>query len=125
MTIRLGPAHFSNHSNFSSSFCCCVAGLFDRRVFDFLRLMRHHAMPGMHSPVDGEELNRSRRKHEISIKVGVSPEHADCQNLRPFLKGVRPGFWFLRPAALSNGSRAVLFWGSGGILRLPKGLARR
>src|SRR5262245_18114796 len=39
MTIRLGPAHFATHSNFPPPFCSCGAGLFDRRAFDFLRLM--------------------------------------------------------------------------------------
>src|SRR5262245_10963136 len=39
MTIRLGPAHFATHSNFPPPVCGCGASLFDRRAFDFLRLM--------------------------------------------------------------------------------------
>ena len=78
MTIRPGPAHFSNHSNFCRAFCCCVAGLFDRRVFGFLRLMPYINAGDALSGGRGTQWNaKSRLNSEYHLST------TDCQNLRP------------------------------------------
>ena len=72
MTIRQGPAHFSNHLNSFQAVGCCVTGLLDRRSFDLLRLMPKSIAV---TQISVGRLTKSIAvEREISIEFGVSPE---------------------------------------------------
>src|SRR5215471_3351341 len=96
MTIREGPAHFSNHLNFSRALGGCVEPLLDGRAFDFLRLMPISGIRDCTHP----SIERTRsigNEREISIKFRVSPEHDRLSKLAPLLDDVpNPRFSFGR-----------------------------
>src|SRR5262245_36725364 len=85
MTIRQGPAHFSNHLNSFQAVGCCVTGLLDRRSFDLLRLMPTSGIRDCTHP----SINRTRSietEREISIEFRVSPEHHRLSKLPAVVK---------------------------------------
>src|SRR5215813_10582 len=87
-TIRQGPAHFSNHLNFSRAVGCCAAPLLDGKAFDFLRLMPTSGIRDCTHP----SIERTRSigsEREISIEFRVSPEHHRLSKLPVVLFLVR------------------------------------
>src|SRR5262245_46745360 len=84
-TIRQGPAHFSNHLNFSRAVSCCAAFLLDGGAFDFLRLMPTSGIRDCTHP----SIERTRSigtEREISIEFRVSPEHDRLSKLGAVLE---------------------------------------
>src|SRR5215475_13887630 len=74
ITIRQGPAHFSNHLNSFQAVGCCAAFLLDGGAFDFLRLMPTSGIRDCTHP-SIERTRSIRTEREISIEFRVLPEH--------------------------------------------------